>query len=67
MLLLSLLCSAVMHVGHGELSEGNVELPAPDGEVAHVMDGGLLRRQQQHDVLLVVGSDDGPHLWVGSR
>ena len=54
------------HVGHGELTEGDIELSAPDGEVAHLVNGRLLRRQQQHQVFLVVSADDGFNLRVGS-
>ena len=55
-----------MHVVHGELSEGDVELSTPDGEVAHLVDGRLLRRQQQDDVLLVVTTHNGLNVGVGS-
>ena len=55
-----------MHVAHGELTEGDIELSAPDGEVVHLVDGRLLRGQQQHQVFLVVTTDEGLNLWVGS-
>jgi hypothetical protein len=55
------------HAFHGELSEGDVELSTPDGEVAHLVNGRLLRRQQQDHVLVVVTADNCPNLRVGSE
>jgi hypothetical protein len=55
------------HVGviHGELSKVDTVLTAPDLEVMKFLDGGLLLGQHEHDVLLVVLSNDHGHFRLG--
>ena len=63
---LLLMMIVMMTVGHVELSKDHLELIAPDLEVPELLDCGLLRREHQHHVLLVVLADDHLHLRVGS-
>lgn len=58
---------SVVHVVHGELTEGDVELSTPDCEVSHLVNGWLLRRQQQHQIFLVVTTDLCLNARVGSE